>query len=122
MIIEGTSATISFTVDDASTAVSLGSGDVPVLGTPKVVALIEQAAVAALAGSLTGEETTVGTNVNVDHLAPTSVGATVKAAAIVTGIEGRKIVFSVRVTEEGTAVARGTHTRFVVDRKKFLGT
>ena len=86
MIIEGTSATISFTVDDASTAVSLGSGDVPVLGTPKVVALIEQAAVAALAGSLTGEETTVGTNVNVDHLAPTRVGATVKAAAIVTGI------------------------------------
>lgn len=122
MIIEGTSATISFTVDDASTAVALGSGDVPVLGTPKVVALVEQAAVAALAGSLTGGESTVGTNVNVDHLAPTKVGATVKAAAIVTAVEGSKVVFAVRVTEDGTAVARGTHTRFVVDRKQFLGS
>jgi predicted thioesterase len=99
MISEGTSATLSFTVDEASTAIALGSGDVPVLGTPKVVALVEEAAVAALAGSLGAGETTVGSNVNVDHLAPSLVGATVKAAAIVTAVEGRKIVFSVRVTE-----------------------
>ena len=121
MISEGTSATLSFTVDEASTAIALGSGDVPVLGTPKVVALVEEAAVAALAGSLGAGETTVGSNVNVDHLAPSLVGATVKAAAIVTAVEGRKIVFSVRVTEEGTAVARGTHTRFIVDRRAFVG-
>ena len=121
MISEGTSATLSFIVDEASTAIALGSGDVPVLGTPKVVALIEEAAVAALSGSLAAGETTVGTNVTIDHLAPSLVGATVKAAALVTAVEGRKVVFSVRVTEDGTAVARGTHTRYVVDRKAFLG-
>ena len=75
MIAEGTSAAISFTVDEGSTAIALGSGDVPVLGTPKVIALVEEAAVAALAGSLSADDTTVGTSVTVDHLAPSSGSA-----------------------------------------------
>ena len=122
MITEGTSATITFTADEATTAIALGSGDVPVLGTPKLIALVEEAAVAALSGSLGAEDTTVGTNVTVDHLAPTMVGGTVQATATVASSEGRKVVFAVKVTENGQPVARGTHTRFIVNRKQFLGT
>lgn len=121
MIDEGTTASIPFTVDEAATAIALGSGDVPVLGTPKVVALVEEAAVAALAGWVGEGETTVGTNVTIDHLAPTRIGSTVTASATVTAVDGRRIAFAVKVTEGDAVVARGTHTRFVVDRRQFLG-
>ena len=120
MLTEGTTAAISFVVDDDATARALGSGDVPVLGTPKVVALAEQAAVAALSGSLPEGATSVGTSVTIDHLAPTAVGATVHAEATVTHVDGRRIVFSVKVAEGEDVVARGTHIRFVVDRASFL--
>jgi predicted thioesterase len=122
MVTTGTSARVSYTVDDDATAISLGSGDVPVLGTPKVVALVEQAAVAAVAGSLGDGETTVGTNVTVDHLAPTSVGATVMAEATTTDVAGRRIEFAVTLREGDRIVARGTHTRAIVDRARFAGT
>lgn len=120
MITEGTTASVSFTADDEATAIALGSGDVPVLGTPKLVALVEQAAVAALAGALPDGTTSVGTHVDVHHLAPTRVGSTVVADATITAVDDRRISFAVRVTEEGDVVARGTHVRFVVDRQRFL--
>jgi predicted thioesterase len=120
MITEGTSASVTFTVDESSTAIALGSGDVPALGTPKVVALVEEAAVAALAGSLPDGTTSVGTSVTIDHLAPTAVGGTVLAEATITQLEGRRVVFAVKLTEGDTLVARGTHIRFVVDRAAFL--
>ncbi len=120
MISTGSSATVVFEVDEDSTAEALGSGDVPVLGTPKVVALVEQAAVAALSGSLHDGSTTVGTNVTLDHVAPTTVGAVVEAVATVIAVDGRLVTFAVAVTHEGSPVARGTHTRVIVDRSKFL--
>ena len=120
MITEGTTASVSFTADDSSTAIALGSGDVPVLGTPTLVALVEQAAVAALAGALPEGATSVGTHVDVHHLAPTRVGASVVADATITAVDDRRVSFAVRVSEEGSVVARGTHVRFVVDRKRFL--
>ena len=120
MINEGTSAAVTFTADESTTAIALGSGDVPVLGTPKVVALAEEAAVAALAGSLPDGSTSVGTSVVLDHLAPTKVGGTVVAEATITAVDGRRISFAVKVTEGEAIVARGTHVRFVVDRKRFL--
>lgn len=119
MLEPGSSATISFTCTDDATAIALGSGDVPVLGTPKVVALVEEAAVAATAGSLADGSTTVGTHVAIDHLAPTKVGGTVQAKATVTATQRHRIDFAVEVTEEGTTVARGTHTRAIVDRSRF---
>jgi predicted thioesterase len=121
MINEGTSAAVSFTADEGATAVALGSGDVPVLGTPKIVALVEAAAVAALAGALPDGATSVGTNIAVDHLAPTRIGGTVVAEATITAVDDRRVSFAVRVTEGDAVVARGTHVRFVVDRKRFLG-
>lgn len=118
----GATASTSFIVDEASTAIALGSGDVPVLGTPKVVALVEAAAVAAIAGMLEEGQTSVGTNVTLDHLAPTPVGGSVLATATVTSVDRRTIRFDVDVTEDGRTVARGIHVRAVVDRSRFLGT
>lgn len=120
MISPGLSATVVHITDEASTAIALGSGDVPVLGTPKVVALAEQAAVAALDGHLDDGVTTVGVTVAVDHIAATAVGGTVHARATVTEVDGRRIHFSIDVTDGATTVARCTHTRVVMDRERFL--
>lgn len=106
-------------VTDADTAVALGSGDVDVLGTPKVCALCEQAAVAAVAGELETGETTVGTRLDVEHLAPTPVGGRVTARAELVSVDGRTLAFTVEVADGAGEVARGTHTRMVVDRERF---
>ncbi|GMQ98617.1 MAG: thioesterase family protein [Acidimicrobiia bacterium] len=119
MIEPGLSAAISFTTDETSTAIALRSGDVAVLGTPKVVALIEEAAVAALAGQLPDESTTVGTHIAIDHLKATPVGETVVATATVSAVQGRVITITATVTEGDAVVAKATHTRFIVDRKTF---
>ena len=86
------------------------------------MALVEAAAVAAIAGMLEEGQTSVGTNVTLDHLAPTPVGGSVLATATVTSVDRRTIRFDVDVTEDGRTVARGTHVRAVVDRSRFLGT
>jgi predicted thioesterase len=121
MVESGNTASISFTVNRKATAVALGSGDLPVLGTPKVVALVEEAAVAVLEGRLPPASTSVGTQVSVEHLAPTLVGGKVIATATVTVVDGRQVTFEATVTEGPKPVARGTHTRFIVDRERFMG-
>ena len=106
-------------VSELDLAPSLGSGDVPVLATPRVVAWLEAAAVAALAGLPDGK-TSVGIHIAVDHTAPTLVGAEVQAEAQVTAVEGSRIEFDVRASEGDQIVASGTHTRVIVDRERFL--
>ena len=115
----GLEATIEETVTDAMTAVALGSGDVAVLGTPAVLALAERAACSAIAGRLGEGETSVGTRVELSHLAPTPVGAIVTARARVTEVEGRKLTFEFDVSDGSGEVARGTHRRVVVARDEF---
>ena len=119
MIELGLSASITFTTDESSTAIALRSGDVAVLGTPKVVALIEEAAVAALAGQLPDDSTTVGTHIAVDHVKATAVGSSVVATATVSAVQGRVITITATVTEGDAVVAKATHTRFIVDRETF---
>lgn len=119
MISPGISASVSLVVTEHDTAIAFGSGDVAVLATPRVVALSEEAAVAVLAGSLPEGATTVGTNITLDHLAATGVGSSVTATAAVTSIEDKQVSFSVEVRENDKLVARGTHTRFIVDRTRF---
>ncbi len=106
-------------VGDADTARSLGSGDVDVLGTPRVVALVERATLAALAGRLDAARTTVGSRVELDHLAPSGVGATVRAEVTLEAVHGRRLVFTATVSEAGRVVARGTLTRVEVERARF---
>ncbi len=115
----GPKASVTLEVSPGDTAVALGSGDVAVLGTPRVVALAEEATVAAVAGGLESSETSVGTRVEIDHLAPTPVGAVVVATAVLDGVNGRHLSFAVEVTQEDQVVARGRINRVVVDRARF---
>jgi predicted thioesterase len=109
-------------VEESDTAIALGSGDVPVLGTPRIVALLEEAAVAALAGDLADGVTSVGTHIAVDHVSASFVGAAIAAVAEVVAVEGRTVRFRL-VAQEGTrTVAAGNHTRLLVDRARFLGS
>jgi fluoroacetyl-CoA thioesterase len=119
MITEGTSESVSLVVSDADTALAIGSGDVAVLGTPRVVGLCEEAAVGALAGQLPDGATSVGTHVSIDHLIATAVGGTVTAIATVTRVQDKKISFDIELLEGNRTAARGTHTRFIVDRVRF---
>jgi fluoroacetyl-CoA thioesterase len=116
---EGTRAEVELTVTATDTATAFGSGDVEVLATPRLVALVEQATVAAVAAGLAAGETTVGTRVELDHLVATPVGRTVVAAAVLAGVDGRRLTFEVDVHEGAVAVARGRVERVVVDRQRF---
>ncbi|WP_410813610.1 thioesterase family protein [Micromonospora sp. 067-2] len=116
----GLSAQVELTVTDADTAQAVGSGDVPVLGTPRVVALAEAATVAATAAAVPSGSTTVGTRVELEHLAPTVVGGTVRAQARLTAVDGRRLSFEVTVSDGNATVARGRVDRVLVDRQRFV--
>ena len=116
----GLAASVTIVVADADTALALHSGDVPVLGTPRVVGLAEEAAVAAIEGHLKAEETSVGMRVQLDHLAPTAVGNEVRAEATLEKVEGRRLIFTVSINDERGLVAAGKVTRVIVDRERFL--
>lgn len=107
-------------VAQADTAVAHGSGDVPVLATPRVVGLCEEAALDALGTALGPGSTSVGMRVQIDHLAPTGVGGEVTAEATLEKVEGRRLTFTVAVRDRGGLVAAGRVTRVVVDREAFL--
>ena len=116
----GLQATFRYTVAEADTAAAVGSGEVPVLATPRVLALAEQATVAAVAGEIEGGATTVGIRVELEHLAPSVVGVEVEVAAVLERVTGRRLEFAVRVRDDGRLVARGMITRVVVDSAAFL--
>lgn len=109
-------------VDDGDTAVVLRSGDVPVLATPRIVALCEEATVAAVAPHLLPGETTVGTRVELDHLRATGVGAAVTAHALVVEVAGRRISFEVAASDSAGEIAKGRIVRAVVDRGRFVAS
>ena len=116
----GLTASVTLVVDDADTALALKSGDVPVLGTPRVIALAEEATVAAIAAQLPAGRTTVGYQVQLAHLTPTPVGGTVVAEATLEQVEGRRLTFRVSVNDARGLVAAGRVTRVVVERARFL--
>lgn len=116
----GLTANADLVVTAQDTAVALGSGDVPVLGTPRVVALAEAATIAAVASALPDRRTTVGTRVEVRHEAPTPLGRRVEAVAILVGVDGRRLTFDVTVRDGETVLATAVVERVVVDRDRFL--
>ena len=111
---------VELTVTDADTAQTLGSGDVPVLGTPRLLALAEAATVAATASKLPPGTTTVGTRVELEHRAATPVGRTVIAEARLTKADGRRLIFEVAVRDGSETVADGRIERVLVDRQRFV--
>jgi predicted thioesterase len=107
-------------VGDADTAIALHSGEVPVLGTPRLIALAEEAALVAVSEELPPGHTTVGMRVQVDHLAPTNVGSSVAAEATLERVEGRRLTFTISVSDHCGLVAAGKVTRVIVDTERFL--
>lgn len=99
---------------------ALGSGDVPVFATPALAGLMEAAAVDALLDALDAEQTTVGVQLELQHLAATPVGMTVRAEARLMTVEGRRLTFRVSATDEVEQIGVGMHQRVIVDRDRFM--
>jgi predicted thioesterase len=116
----GMLARVELTVTDADTAQALGSGDVPVLATPRVLALAEAATVAVTARQIPGGITTVGTRAEVDHHAATPVGRTVTATATLAKMDGRNLIFDVVVRDGERVVAEVRVERALLDRQRFI--
>jgi fluoroacetyl-CoA thioesterase len=117
----GQSASLAWTVTDADTAEALGSGDLPVLATPRLLAWCEAATCEAIEGSLSDDRTTVGSRVSLVHERPSPVDAQMVVGARVAHVDGRLIRFEVVAEHaDGTVVGHGEVTRVVVDRQRFL--
>ena len=105
---------------EANSAKTLGSGDMDVFATPAMVALMENAAMLAVAAHLPEGSATVGTQMNTSHIKASPLGATITASAELTEVDGRKLTFAVKAWDEKGVIGEGVHTRFVVDRERFL--
>ena len=120
MVEVGLKHTSELTVTDAVTAIRMGSGDMPVLATPAMMALMENAAMLAVADELPEGSTTVGGHIASSHLRPSKIGDVIRAVAEVTKVDGRKIEFKVSAYSGDVLLGEGTHLRFVVDRERFM--
>ena len=120
MIETGQKHTSEIIVNDSLSAENVGSGDMPVLATPMMMALMENAAMLAVKDSLEEGMTTVGGQIESSHLAPTKIGEKLMATAEVTKVDGKKIFFKISAYCGETLLGEGTHLRFIVDRQKFL--
>lgn len=103
-----------------NTALKLGSGDMEVFATPAMIALMENAAMNAVASSLDEGATTVGTMMRSSHVKASAVGATITAEAELVAVEGRRLSFVVKAWDEKGTIGEGEHERFIVNRERFL--
>ena len=97
-----------------------GSGSLEVFSTPSMIALMENAAMLAVEDFLGDQYTTVGTNISIKHISPTKIGSTVKANGKLTKIDGKKLEFIISAFDENGLIGEGTHSRFIIDKEKFL--
>jgi len=116
----GKSATAVTIVNDTNTAKAVGSGNLDVFATPMMIALMEQAACNCLTDALEPGQSSVGTQISIDHTAASPLGMEIRAAATVTGVDGRKILFDISACDNKNEIGRGTHTRFVIDAARFM--
>ena len=122
MVVVGARAGQVYVVSAADTAAAVGSGDLAVLGTPRLLAWCEATTCAVVDPSLTAAQTSVGTRVSLEHLAASPVGQRVEVTATVVYVDGRLLRFEVtaRHPDDDKLVAHGEVTRVVVDRERFL--
>ena len=120
MLKEGLTHTSRLVVTETVTAAQMGSGDMEVLATPAMLALMENAAMLAVAPHLPEGATTVGGHIASSHVKPTALGGEVTATATLTKVEGRKLHFTVTAHEGDVLLGEGTHLRFIVDRERFM--
>ncbi len=116
----GTKHEVRKTVTSEITAAEMGSGSLAVFATPAMVALMEQAASELCEKYTEDGITTVGTALNIQHLAATAVGAEVRAVATVTSCDGRRVTFDVEAYDNAGLVGKGTHERFSIKSDKFM--
>lgn len=117
----GLTFTSTVIVSEENIAAAMGSGDLEVFATPSMVALMENAAMNAVAGELPEGATTVGAMMNTTHIKPSAMGDTVSATAVLKEVEGRKLTFEVQAEDSKGGIGEGTHVRYIVDRAKFMG-
>ncbi len=120
MLQTGVSAQSTTTVTEDNTAATMGSGDMAVFATPAMVALMENAAMKAVAPHLEEGATTVGSEMNCTHIKPSGLGAEIVATAILTSVEGRKLTFNVGARDTEGLIGEGVHVRYIVDRERFM--
>ena len=120
MLKEGLEYTSKVTVEPANCASAVGSGGLDVFATPSMVALMENAAMNAVAPFLPEGSTTVGAEINPSHVKPSAPGAEIKARAILSAIEGRKLIFYVEAFDGDSCIGKGSHIRFIVDIERFM--
>ena len=116
----GLSYTATTTVNQNNSALALGSGDMEVFATPAMVALMENAAMNAVAPHLEAGQTTVGTQITTSHIKASALGATISATATLTVVDGRSLSFEITARDGENIIGEGVHTRFIVDRERFL--
>ena len=121
-LVPGLTGEVETIVTEANTAARLGSGLVPVFGTPALVGLMESAAVRSLTDHLPPGQTSVGGRIDVRHQAPTPVGMRVRARAELLEVEGRRLVFHVEAWDEVEQIGQATHERFIIDEQKFVAS
>ena len=107
-------------VGPSATAEYIGSGDMPVLATPALAALMENAAMTAVAAELPEGSTTVGTRLELSHVKASAVGAEVTAEAVLTAVDGRRLTFRIEARDGQGLIGECIHERFIVDRERFL--
>lgn len=120
MLEPGLTYTCTRAVEEHHLAVNVGSGDLRVLATPAMMALMEEAAMCAVAPHLPESSTTVGGHIASSHLKPTAHGRSISATATLVAVEGRKLAFTVKAFDDDGVIGEGEHTRFIVDRTKFM--
>lgn len=120
MIEIGAEYKLEIKVEPSHTAKAVGSGELEVLATPKMCALMEECAYKCIAPHLDEGASSVGTMLNISHVSATPVGMTVTVLATVTGAEGRKISFDLKAYDEAGLIGEGTHERFIVFSEKFV--
>ena len=115
----GIKNTLEITVTGNLTAAAVGSGTLNVYATPAMIALIEETAWKSVAPYLEDGQSTVGTRLDVSHVAPTPLGMTVRCETELTEVDGRRLVFAVNVYDEAGLIGKGTHERFIIMSEKF---
>ena len=120
MLSAGLQASLSFTVTESDTAVAVGSGSLSVLGTPRLIAWMEAAPCAAIAEQLDDGQTSVGTRVEIQHLAPSRVGAKIEVVASTSHVDGKLVRFSASAKQDGKLIGSGEITRVVVESERFM--
>ena len=116
----GLKYSVAVEVAPQNTALAMGSGDMEVFATPAMVALMENAAMNAVAEFLPDGSATVGTKIDVSHVKASPMGAKITAEAKLVAVDGRRLEFKVVAYDEKGVIGEGNHTRFVVDKERFL--